>query len=41
MSLKKVNSEQPKTFDFDIDKELNAKWKLIRHETGGYAIEQL
>ena len=33
--------EQPKTFDFDIDKELSAKWKLIRHETGGYAIEQL
>ena len=33
--------EQPKTFDFDIEKEFKAKWKLIRHETKGYAIEQL
>jgi hypothetical protein len=30
-----------KTFDFDIEKEFNAKWKLIRHETKGYALEQL
>ena len=30
-----------KTFDFDIEKEFKAKWKLIRHETGGYGIEQL
>jgi len=28
-------------FDFPIEKEFNKKWKLIRHETGGYAIEQL
>ena len=33
--------EHPKTFDFDIEKEFKAKWKLTRHETQGYAIEQL
>ncbi len=32
---------QVHTFDFDIEKELKKKWKLIRHETGGYAIEQI
>lgn len=29
-----------RTFDFDIEKELKKKWKVIRHETGGYALEQ-
>ena len=33
--------EHPKTFDFDIEKEFTAKWKLTRLETGGYRIEQL
>jgi hypothetical protein len=33
--------DHPKTFDFDIDKELQSKWKLSRLETGGYRIEQL
>tara|TARA_R100000773_G_C4188457_1_gene95270 strand:- start:282 stop:641 length:360 start_codon:yes stop_codon:yes gene_type:complete len=33
--------EQPKTFDFDLEKEFKKKWKLTRHETGGYSIEQL
>ena len=33
--------EHPKTFDFDLEKELNKKWKLTRHETGGYSVEQL
>ena len=33
--------EQPKTFDFDIEKEFQSKWKLTRLETGGYRIEQL
>jgi hypothetical protein len=28
-------------FDFAIEKEFKAKWKLTRYETGGYAIEQL
>jgi hypothetical protein len=30
-----------KTFDYDLDKELTHKWKLTRHETGGYNIEQI
>jgi hypothetical protein len=31
-----------RTFDFDLEKETyGAKWKLSRHDTGGYAIEQL
>ncbi len=30
-----------RTFDFDLDKEVYRKWKLTRHETGGYGIEQL
>ena len=30
-----------KTFDFDLEKEFKAKWKLTRLETGGYRIEQL
>ena len=29
-----------RTFDFDLEKEVYRKWKLTRHETGGYAIEQ-
>ena len=33
--------ENPKTFDFDIGKEFESKWKLTRLETGGYRIEQL
>ena len=34
-------SEGVNEFDFAIEKEFDAKWKLIRHDTGGYAIEQL
>lgn len=30
-----------RTFDFDLEKELKKKWKIVRHETGGYALEQL
>lgn len=31
-----------RTFDFDLEKETyGAKWKLCRHDTGGYSIEQL
>jgi hypothetical protein len=33
--------KQPKTFDFDIEKEFKVKWKLTRHETKTYEIEQL
>ena len=29
-----------RTFDFDLEKEVYCKWKLTRHETGGYALEQ-
>ena len=32
---------QVNTFDFDLEKELKKKWKLTRHDTGGYGIEQL
>ena len=35
------SSEGVNTFDFDLEKEFKAKWKLIRYDTGGYAIEQL
>ena len=31
----------PNEFDFDLEKEFKKKWKLSRHETGGYGIEQL
>tara|TARA_R100001530_G_scaffold126936_1_gene95972 strand:+ start:67 stop:414 length:348 start_codon:yes stop_codon:yes gene_type:complete len=30
-----------RTFDFKLEKEVYCKWKLTRHETGGYAIEQI
>ena len=30
-----------RVFDFDITKEVYRKWKLCRHETGGYGIEQI
>ena len=30
-----------RTFDFDLEKEVYRKWKLVRHETGGYAVEQM
>ena len=33
--------EGVRTFDFDLEKEFKKKWKLSRHETGGYGIEQL
>jgi hypothetical protein len=29
------------TLEFDLEKEFNKKWKLTRHETGGYGIEQV
>ena len=29
------------TFDFDIEKEVYCKWKLSRHESGGYFLDQL
>jgi hypothetical protein len=29
------------TFDFDIEKEVYVKWKLSRHESGGYFLDQL
>ena len=33
--------EGVKTFEYDLDKELTHKWKLTRHETGGYSVEQI
>jgi len=29
------------TFDFDIEKEVYSQWKLSRHESGGYFLDQL
>ena len=29
------------TFDFDLEKEVYRKWKLSRHETGGYFLDQI
>jgi len=33
--------ETVKTFDFDVQKELDRKWKLTRFETGAYKVVQI
>ena len=32
---------EPRTFDWDVQKEFNGNWKLIRSEEGTYLLEQL
>lgn len=31
---------EPKTFDWDVNKEFEGKWNLIRFEDGRYKLEQ-
>ena len=39
--FKEGDPSKPRTFDFKIEDEFKTKWKLIRHEVGSYALEQL